>query len=248
MAKDLFSAHSGLYARYRPDYPAGLFDYLSSLVENKELAWDCATGNGQAAKVLSEHFKFVEATDISASQLDNAIKKPNIRYQVCAAENTPFADNSFDLITVAQAYHWFRWEEFRKEAIRVGKNGTVVAVWTYNVLISEDEKINRIVQHFYKDITGPYWDSARRFVEEEYATLPFDFDPLPLKKFEIRLQWNKEDFKGYLTTWSAFQQYLKQNGASPLPLIEKDIDNAWAEMDSKSFHFPITLRSGRIRK
>ena len=94
MAKDLFSKQSDLYARYRPTYPKELYEYILSFVKEKNTAWDCATGNGQAAVVLADHFKKVIATDISAAQIDKAIKKDNIEYSVCSAESTPFSSNT----------------------------------------------------------------------------------------------------------------------------------------------------------
>jgi ubiquinone/menaquinone biosynthesis C-methylase UbiE len=248
MAKDLFSGHAQLYAKYRPAYPPQLFDYILSFVEEKKQAWDCATGNGQAAKVLADYFENVEASDISEKQLENAVQKPNIHYIVASAEHTPFEDNSFDLITVAQAYHWLNWEAFYKEATRVGKQNAVIAVWTYNLFKCDDDAVNEIIRHFYKDITGSYWDAARKYIEEGYATVEFNFDPLPSKDFAIAVNYNKEEFKGYLSTWSGAQQYIKQTGSSPLALIEDDLNKVWNEEDIKSFRFPIVLKIGRIKK
>jgi ubiquinone/menaquinone biosynthesis C-methylase UbiE len=166
MAKDLFSEQSKLYAQFRPTYPKELFDYILQFVEERKTAWDCATGNGQAATALAEYFEKVEASDISEAQISNAVKRENIEYHICSAETTPFRDNNFDLITVAQAYHWLNWKEFYIEAIRVGKPNAVVAIWTYNTLFSNDEKLNAIIRHFYLDITGLYWDKERKYVDE----------------------------------------------------------------------------------
>lgn len=248
MAKDLFSSHAELYAKYRPAYPQQLFDYILSFVKEKKQAWDCATGNGQAAKVLANYFEKIEATDISEKQLENAVQKTNIHYRVAPAEHTPFASNSFDLITVAQAYHWLNWKAFFQEATRVGKQNAVVAVWTYNLFRCDDEAVNKIIRHFYKNITGPYWDAARKYVEEGYATVEFNFDPLPSNDFAISVNYNKEEFKGYLSTWSGTQQYIKQNGSSPLLLIEDDLNRMWNDEDIKNFEFPIVLKMGRVRK
>src|SRR6187399_2214683 len=175
MAKDLFSKQADLYARYRPTYPKELYEYILSFVKEKNTAWDCATGNGQAAVVLASHFKKVIATDISAAQIEKAIKKENIEYSVCAAESTPFADNTFDLVTVAQAYHWIKWEDFRKEVIRVCKPGAVIAVWMYYNHNTHDEKVTAAVRNFHATITKPYWDYERRYVEEKYETVEFDY-------------------------------------------------------------------------
>lgn len=246
--KDLFSEQSSLYVKYRPTYPQELFEYILQFVAQKEQAWDCATGNGQAANILATYFKQVQASDISEAQLKNALQKPNIHYHLAPAEHTPFAHDSFDLITVAQAYHWLNWKAFYTEATRVGKPNAVVAVWTYNLLRSEDAAVNALIDHFYRDITGPYWDAARKHVESGYATVEFDFDPLPSKDFAIHRTWNKEEFKGYLSTWSGVQSYIKQVGTSPLPLIEKELNQVWDDTSQKNFHFPLVLRIGRIRK
>ncbi|RYF79099.1 MAG: class I SAM-dependent methyltransferase, partial [Chitinophagaceae bacterium] len=203
MAKDLFSTQAELYAKYRPTYTAELFDYILGFVPAKDCAWDCATGSGQAANALAESFKRVEATDISEAQLKNAVQKENIHYSISAAEQTSFPDNSFDLITVATAYHWFNWKAFFNETTRVGKEGCVVAAWSYHVFYCKDENVTAIIGHFYHDIIKPYWDPERRFVDDRYTTVEFDFEPLPTKDFDLVKQWTKEDFFGYLSTWSA---------------------------------------------
>ncbi|MFL5739738.1 MAG: class I SAM-dependent methyltransferase [Flavisolibacter sp.] len=248
MPKDLFSTQSDSYARYRPGYPRELFDYIFQFVEQKNRAWDCATGNGQAATILAEYVAVVDASDISEAQISNAVKKENIRYHICSAEQTPFEQNSFDLITVAQAYHWINWELFHREASRVGKPNCVVAIWTYNLARFEDEALNRLLYHFYKNITGPYWDAARKYVDEEYKSVAFDFDPLPSKEFSITLHWKRENLVGFLQSWSAVQHYIKKNGTSPLALIENDLVSLWPAGEIKTIYFPIFLRMGRIVK
>ena len=248
MSKDLFSDHSIAYSKYRPTYPQVLFDYLLLFVKDKEIAWDCATGNGQAARDLSEYFKKVEATDISEAQIKNAVQKQNIQYHICPAEHTPFADDSFDLITVATAYHWLNWKKFYEEATRVGKANAVVAVWAYNLLISDDERLNKLIDRFYYEIIAPYWDAERKYVDENYTTVEFNFAPLPSKNFDIGLTWNKTSFKGYLSSWSAVNNYIKKHKSSPIFLIEKELDEIWDDKEEKKIRFPLFLRIGRIIK
>jgi hypothetical protein len=248
MAKDLFSAQADSYAKYRPAYTPELFGYILSFVKEKTCAWDCATGNGQAANVLADHFQQVEATDISDAQLKRAIQRENIRYQISPAEQTPFAENSFDLITIATAYHWFNWKEFYKEATRVGKKDCVVAAWSYHVFYSEDEKVTSIIGYFYHNIIKSYWDKERQYVDDRYTTVAFDFAPLPSKDFDLVVRWKKEDFLGYLSTWSAVQHYMEKNESSPLQLIEEDLQKAWPDEQEKEFHFPLFMRIGRVIK
>src|ERR671914_1771233 len=139
--KDLFSNHSKEYAHSRPNYPGPLFDFLVELVHRRNLAWDCATGTGQAAVLLSEYFDQVIATDASKEQIKNAQPRNNIRYEVFPAEKTTLANNSVDLITIAQALHWFDLDEFYKEVKRVLRKGEdnrrgctragIIAAWAY---------------------------------------------------------------------------------------------------------------------
>ena len=248
MAKDLFSKQSDLYARYRPTYPSELYEYILSFVKEKNIAWDCATGNGQAAIVLADHFKKVVATDISAAQIEKATPKGNIEWLVCQAESTPFAESTFDLVTVAQAYHWIKWKEFRNEVRRVCKNNAVIAVWLYYNHTTGDMGIDNVVRDFYENVTRPYWDYERKYVEELYATVEFDYELLPVKNFEITLNWQGEDLLGYISSWSAIQKYVKVNGHSPIPIIEKVIKKLWPEDEKKQVTFPIYLKLGRVSK
>jgi ubiquinone/menaquinone biosynthesis C-methylase UbiE len=248
MAKDLFSQQSDLYARYRPTYPKELYEFILSFVKEKNTAWDCATGNGQAAVVLADHFKKVIATDISVSQIDKAIKKENVEYSVCPAESTPFADNTFDLVSVAQAYHWIKWDEFRKEAARVCKPEAAIAIWTYNRNKLGDKKIDDAVYSFYENITKPYWDYERKYVDELYETVEFDYELLHVKQFETILNWQREDMIGYISSWSAIQKFIKVNGHSPIPVIEDEINKLWPKGEVKKVVFPIYLKLGRILK
>jgi len=248
VAKDLFSKQSDLYARYRPTYPKELYEYILSFVKEKNIAWDCATGNGQAAVVLSSYFNKVIATDISAAQIEKAALKENIEYKVCPAELTPFAENSFDLVTVAQAYHWIKWDEFREEVTRVCKQNAVIAVWMYYKHSTGDKRIDGAVHDFYENVTRPYWDYERKYVEDLYATVDFEYDLLPVKQFQTTLQWQRDDLVGYISSWSAIQKYNKANGHSPIPIIEEEINKLWPEGEVKKVIFPIFLKLGRIIK
>ena len=248
MAKDLFSGQASQYALYRPTYPDELFRYILSFVNAKDAAWDCATGNGQAAAKLAHYFKVVYGTDISTAQLANAQQKENIQYSIAPAERTPFPDNSFDLITVAMAYHWLNWEAFGAEAKRVGKKDSVVAVWAYHTLYTNSEALNDLYLHFYQNIIGPYWDKERRFVDEKYATVNFPFEPLPSSSFQTVLEWSRDQFKGYIETWSSVQKYRKEHQTSPLLLIEEELDSIWPAVETRTVTFPICLLLGRIRK
>jgi ubiquinone/menaquinone biosynthesis C-methylase UbiE len=152
--KDLFSAQSQLYSRFRPTYPPELYEVLLRHVPGRTTAWDCATGNGQVARGLAPHFQSVLATDISENQIRHAARADRIQYALSSAERTPFRDNSFDLITVAQAFHWLDQVQFCAEATRVSRNGALVAVWGYE-LTSIDPKIDPIVHRWNQQLLSP---------------------------------------------------------------------------------------------
>ncbi|MCG8433115.1 MAG: class I SAM-dependent methyltransferase, partial [Gammaproteobacteria bacterium] len=191
--KDHFSGHARDYALYRPDYPGALYQFLLEETSGNACAWDCGTGNGQVACALQPHFKKVIATDASIEQISAASRKDGIEYRVCLAESSGIKESSVDLITVAQALHWFDFDAFYSEAKRVLKPSGVIAVWTYGLhQISND--VDPISERFYKDIVGEFWPPERRFVEEGYSSIPFPFDELSVPGFEMSVNW---DFHQY---------------------------------------------------
>jgi SAM-dependent methyltransferase len=242
--KDNFSTGSEQYACYRPSYPAALFDYLLSLVPRRERAWDCGTGNGQVAIVLAESFGRVDATDISAAQLQNAVRHARIDYTLQPAEKTAFPDGAFDLITVAQAIHWYDFDAFYREVNRVIGPGGVLAVIGYHLpRFSAD--VNRTMDSFYREVVGPYWDRERRYIDEEYRTIPFPFADIAVPAFGIEVEWRFEHLIGYIGTWSAVKHYQKANGVDPVAGLIDALKKSWGDDPAKKGRFPILLRVAR---
>lgn len=245
--KDYFSSHASLYATFRPSYPEDLYRFIFNYVKNKSVAWDCATGNGQVAAYLANHFDKVYATDISQQQLENAHVSDNIYYSVNPAEKTSFADNQFDLITVAQALHWFDREKFYDEVKRTGKPGCMVAVWGYN-FISISPEIDELVLDFYHNVVGSYWDNARKLVEDSYKSISFPFEEIETPEFSIPLTWSLDQLSGYLTTWSATQKYIREHDINPVEALVEKLKPYWHDGILKPIRFPVFLRLGRVNK
>lgn len=244
--KDNFSSQSSEYARFRPGYPAQLIDHICQLTQGYDNAWDCATGNGQIAAMLADRFQQVEATDISQSQLDQAIQKSNIRYAKIAAETTPFPAAHFDLITVGQAAHWFDFEQFYPEVRRVLRPGGILALIGYN-LLEIDADTDAVVRHLYSDVLGKYWDSERRHIDLAYTSLPFPFPEIPFPKTEMQYTWSLEQLLGYLDTWSAGKHFTQKEGFSPItPSFLSALRDTWPENTLKTVRFPIFGRIGRL--
>lgn len=246
---DHFSHRSESYKKYRPSYPAELYSEILQFVNTKDNCWDCGTGNGQVAVELSKHFVKVFATDISQNQLNSAEKRNNIIYKKVRAERTGFEDDQFDLITVAQAIHWFDFEEFQSEVQRVAKNGAILAIWGYG-LIKITPPIDHFMNLFYKDTIGSYWSVERKHVDHAYETIPFNFKQLNKDRaIVMKYNWDLKQLEGYLNTWSSVQNFMKaHNGYNPVTELINRLRNKWNENEKKEIRFPVFLKVGRIEK
>ena len=242
--RDYFSGRSAHYARYRPHYPVELFDFLAGLTTKHSLAWDCATGSGQAAIALSAHFKRVVATDASKAQIDAAIAHPGVTYQVAAAEDSQLDSGSIDLITVGQALHWFDIEHFFAEAERVLVSRGVLAAWCYE-LCQVSDACDAVVNELYAEILGEFWPSERHLVEAGYAGIAMPGRALESREFHMSASWSVADMLGYLRTWSACARYRQEHGDEPVSRIETALRAAWGE-GHRPVRWPLTLLVSRL--
>ena len=242
--KDHFSKQAAGYAKFRPQYPQELFDYLGSIAPSRQFAWDCATGNGQAAVGLASVFDHVIATDASEKQIANAQSNQIVQYRVAAAENSGIASETIDLIMVAQALHWFDLDRFYLEARRILKPDGVLAASAYNLLHIEPA-IDVIVNRYYHEVVGPFWPPERELVEQ-FVNLSFPFHEIDAPQFEMTVQWNLEHLLGYLRTWSSTQRFIAAKGSDPLDHIMDELHSAWgAREQTRRVSWPLIVRIGR---
>jgi len=240
--KDYFSGHAAEYAKFRPRYPDELFECLTSISPRHELAWDCATGNGQAAMGLARHFNSVIATDASAQQIESAESNDRVSYRVAPAEASGLDSASVDLILVAQALHWFDIDRFFTEAKRVLKDDGVLAISSYKVLEITPE-IDVIIWKFYRETTGPFWPLERDLVETDYKNIQLPFPELTHRQFEMRTQWNLIQLLGYLRTWSATQRFIAARGFDPLDPLLEELGTVWKNPEEvREIKWPLHLR------
>ncbi len=241
--KDHFSQQSAAYRRFRPEYPAELFEWLAASAPGRGLAVDVATGSGQAAVALAGHFEKVVATEPSAAQLGQAPAHPRVEYRREAAESISAAAASADLLTAAQAAHWFDWPLFTREAIRVLRPGGVLAFWTYGGC-HVTPGIDRLVADFSRDVVGPYWPRERRHVEEGYRDLVAPMPVLEAPAFEMQTRWDAAAMLGYLDTWSAVRRCRARSGRDPLDLLVQPLSAAWGEGE-RDMRWPLVIRAHR---
>ncbi len=239
-----FSAYATDYARHRPRYPEALFEYLASLASRRTLAWDCATGNGQAAEGLEPHFERVVASDSGLQQLAHA-RPSRVIYLGSTAEAAPLRAASVDLITVAQAVHWFDLELFYAEARRVLATSGIIAASTYS-LLRVNPAVDRVVLRLYREVVGSYWPPERRWVEDHYRSLPFPFAENAPPPLVIEQCWNLDEIAGYLATWSACRRFCSATGQDPVRLVLADLEDAWGPPEvRRPVRWPLHLRVGR---
>jgi SAM-dependent methyltransferase len=244
---DHFGSVSSSYARFRPTYPADLFDWLVGVVPAHDAAWDCACGSGQASVDLAARFTRVIATDASAAQIDAASPHPRVEYRVAPAEKSGLADASVDLVTVAQALHWFGIDAFFAEVRRVTKRGGALVAWTYGVPQLANAKANGLVQDFYSVTVGPYWPPERALVEAGYDALSFPFEEIVPPAFAMTAEWPMSQLLGYLASWSATARYVAANGKNPVREFAEELAPVWGDAERPlTVTWALTCRAGRV--
>ena len=244
--QDYFSGDSQAYARYRPDYPPSLFEYLASLVDLPDLAWDAGTGNGQAAVGLAAHFHLVVATDASEAQLSAAVPHPRVHYRLALAQASGLESGTVALATAAQAIHWFDRERYFAEVTRVLRPGGVLAVWGYGDLTMDNGRLEAIVKRLSKETVGPWWTADRALVEEHYASVRLPFPELAPPTFALKANWTLAELVGYLATWSAVRRYREDQQVDPIPPVAGELAANWGEPDLRhQIEWPLFLRVSR---
>ena len=247
--QDHFSGHAADYASHRPTYPRELFEYLSGLVERRSIAWDCATGNGQAARALAEFFERVIATDASAEQIASAAELPHhVELRVVPAEDSALPPASVDLVTVAQALHWFDCEAFFAEVDRVLAPGGVLAVWSYGLTRISPE-VDVVIDRFYRGEIEEFWPPERMHVETAYREIPFPYEEQEnVPDFSMVVEWTVDELLNYLGTWSAVRRFVASRGGDPVGQLAPELRAAWGDDGTREVCWPLILRIGQGRR
>ncbi|GMN34236.1 hypothetical protein TIFTF001_004583 [Ficus carica] len=256
----LFDKQADMYADARPNYPMEWYAKLASLTPHHALAWDVGTGNGQAALGVAEHYAQVIGTDVSEAQLGRVMPHPRVRYL-----HTPLTtnddemisliggENSVDLVTVAQAVHWFDLPRFYSLATRLlSKPGGVMAVWCYND-VTVSPTFDPVMKRFH-DTTLPFWDGNIKYIFDGYKTLPFPFESVGLgsEGSPYALDIPKElSFNGFLKmvgSWSAVIT-AKSRGVDLLSEeVVKGLESAWGGPKLvRSVCYKAFMLAGKVR-
>ncbi len=242
--KDYFSGHAQDYARYRPKYPEAVFRFISELAPSHTVAWDCGCGNGQAAIALTKYFKKVIATDASKAQIDQAFQCDAIAYRVAPAEHSGIESNCLDAIVCANALHWFDLDAFFQEARRTMRNGAVIAVWAYG-RASANPELDLVVESFNQRALASLWAPETNHIVHKYKSFEFPFHEIEAPTFDMSMQWTFEQFAGYLSTWSAMQSLVKQQGTDRVEQFFEELKSAWGNPEKvRTVKTPLFMRIG----
>lgn len=229
--EDHFGGHAAAYASGRPTYPAELFDRLADLAPARGLAWDVATGNGQAALALAERFDQVVASDASPDQLRHAAPHARITYEWAAAHEPPASALGADLICIAQALHWFGGPAFDAAVRRALRPGGIVAAWSYG-RCTVDPAVDAVVNRLHDEILGPWWPERRRHVLDGYRGLDLPGEPVPFDAGAMQQRWSLADLLAYLGSWSALRRCRDAGGlggVDPLDAVAAPLAEAWGD-------------------
>ncbi len=245
-APDHFGQDAESYAKYRPRYPDELFRWVAAIAPGRRLAWDAATGNGQAAVALAGYFDRVIATDASAGQIGRAIPHPGVEYRVEEAGAPTLADATADAVTVAQALHWMDLDSFFKAVNRVLRPGGVLAIWTYGAFQVDQPDVNQVLRDFYYGEITRWWPDNRRLVEDGYRSITLPFDRVEPPPFDMAVTWTLPQLLGYVATWSAVKRCRAETGTDPVPALSGALGRVWGDPATPQVvRWPLGVLAGR---
>jgi SAM-dependent methyltransferase len=246
--KDYFSSSAAEYAAFRPRYPEALFDFVAALPARRRAAWDCATGNGQAAVPLAARFDRVIATDGSVEQIAHARRHGRVDYRVALADASGLESGSVDLVTVAQALHWLPHDRFFAEVRRVLAPGGALAVWCYaRLTIAPD--IDAVIERYYAGTLAPYWSPERALVDTGYRTIAMPIDEAAAPVVSMTSEMTLDELMGYFRTWSATRKLASEIDRDPVVDVRERIRPLWGEAaERRTVRWPLHVRAGRMTK
>ena len=200
-SNDQFTGKAEVYAKYRPSYPPEYIEYIISkagLNEDSIIA-DIGSGTGiLSGQLIDRGFTVigVEPNDDMRTVAEQALKT-NSRFISIkgTAENTSLTDNSINLVTVAQAFHWFDMEPFKLECQRIlHQDGKVALVWNSRDGSSDINKESaEVCQRYcpnFKGFSGGMEETPIAF-QKFFKDGKYD-----LKFFHNDLQFNLNGFLG----------------------------------------------------
>lgn len=199
-----FSNRADQYSLYRPQYPNAIIPYLQENIglNSASKIADIGSGTGIFSKLFLDEGYAVTAVEPN-DEMRNAAEESlrdfkNFQSVAGTAEETTLENESMDLVTVAQAFHWFRPEETRKEFQRIlKKSGHILLIW--NILQNDNPFLKA-----YADLKAKYENTIVHPHRANLERIREIFAPNEVitQNFPNTQKLNKEGFKGYFQSFS----------------------------------------------
>jgi len=194
------------YSKGRPDFHSNTIKHIKNFLHlhNKvDKALDIACGTGLSTKALLEIAANVYGTDTSQEMLNFALQPGKIHYSIAPAEQQPFTNNSFDLITVSSGVHWFNIDQFLAEANRLLKSKSWLVLYE-NYFIAEmmdnDNFTHWFTDVYLKKFPSPPRNNTYPWTNENLVPKNFNF--VTEERFKNSITFNKRQLALYFTTQS----------------------------------------------
>lgn len=243
---DAFSVTAERYATARPTYPKTLFETLAKLSPSTQSAWDCGTGNGQAAIGLAEFFESIDATDASAEQIARAQPHPRVRYHTVTAEASGLPDRSVDLVSVAQALHWFDRDRFFAEVHRIARPRALLAAYGYSWFYLTPT-LDALTDRWLLQPVQSCWLANTRLLWDGYRTITFPFEEVAAPCIAIHLTWTLDQLFEYYLTWSAPRRKIDAEGDRFVSAARRAFESSWGDRTQpRHVVMPLSVRLGRL--
>ena len=203
--KTVYSTKAEKYAKYRWDYAPEAIEAIIEITRmtNRSILADLGAGTG----ILTRHFvnraRKVYAIEPNA-ELRQILARdiadfPSVSVVDVSAEDTRLSDQSVDVITVAQAIHWFDPEPAREEMMRILKPGGWLALLrNYGTNQEHNDTIGSLMKEEY----GADFTSSNERPQEKPIHFYFGNNDFHKLTFSFQFKQNWEEFIGALTTAS----------------------------------------------
>ncbi len=234
-----FDGKSEIYAKARPKYSEELIDFIKESFTNNCVFADIGSGTGIFTEQLLncgyEVFAVEPNTDMRQKAEEKLCGICGYHSINSTAENTTLEDNSIDCITVAQAFHWFDAEHFKKECKRILKpDGKILIIYNSRV---EDAECTKALTELRKK----YCPEFRGFsggIKDDDCVRFFDGN-CRILRYDNSQKYDKESYKNRLLSSS---YSLKEDDA----MYRNYIDEIYALYDKFSVNGEITVPTDTV--
>ena len=221
------------YSKGRPDFHSNTIKHIKDYLRlDKKLndVLDIACGTGLSTKALLEIAINVYGTDTSQEMLNFASEPDKIHYSIASAEQQPFPDSSFDLITVSSGVHWFNIDKFLIEANRLLKNKAWLVLYENHFIsemIGNENFTNWFPNIYLKKFPSPPRNNTYDWTNENLNSKNLNF--VTEEKFKNSVTLTKKQLALYFTTQSNIIAAVEKNKTT-----YEQVEN-WLDQELASF-------------